>query len=290
MIRNVPIVSINYNTLRVSVNFEQKRFYISPGLIFVGGESFIFKGGEGILLPPPCRIGIEVKGDFIRKYNFNWMKHGDPILYQAFVKAFPVGYQKTEEQELEDRKNRNNSIRRLENTISRLEKEKQTLLNELGFKIAELENSILEADEKKLQILIEKRYYSLLLRIKENRIRSSEESIREAKAEELCEQLKKEETIKDIEEPYPNTEEKIRFDLPKEILTIPKCLPFKEEEELSNFKLLATIVDKKVNQHRYGPISFFPWDSYKDAKYIPCISRLTDNYTIKPIASDIFLL
>lgn len=290
MIRNVPSTSINYNTLRVSVNFEQKRFYISPGLIFVGGESFIFKGGEGELLPTPCRIGIEIQGDFIRKYEFNWMEHGDPILYQAFVKAYPVGYEKTEEQELEDREKRNNEIKSDEDTIIQLKKEKQTRLNELQFKIAEIENSILEPDEKKLQILIEKKYNSLILNDKEKLIKLFEEYIREAKAKGLCEQLKKEETIKDIEEPYPNTVEKIRFDLPKEILTIPKCLPFKEEEELSNFKLLATIVDKEMNQHRYGPISFFPWDSYKDAKYIPCISRRIDDYTIKRAASDIFLL
>lgn len=288
MIRNVPSTSINYNTLRVSVNFEQKRFYISPGLIFVGGESFIFKGGEGELLPPPCRIGIEVQGDFIRKYNFNWMEHGDQIRYQAFVKAYPVQYEKTEEQELKDREKRNNEIKSDENKIIQLKKENQTRLNELQFKIAEIENSILEPDEKKLQILIEKN--NNVINFNDIIIKQIEEYIRRAKAKGLCEQLKKEETIKDIEEPYPNTVEKIRFDLPKEILTIPKCLPFKEEEGLSNFKLLATIVDKEMNQHRYGPISFFPWDSYKDAKYTPCISRRTDDYKIKRIASDIFLL
>lgn len=85
--RKVPTFFYDSRTLKVSVslNEEERTFYISPGLIIVGGKYFFFEGGGGELLEPPCRIGFEVKGTFKEDYDVFWPKHGDKILLRAFL-------------------------------------------------------------------------------------------------------------------------------------------------------------------------------------------------------------
>jgi hypothetical protein len=83
--RKVPTLFYDSRTLKVSFDKEKQTFYISAGLIIVGGKYFFFEGGEGELLPPPCRIGLEVKGKFKEDDNILWPKHGEDIKLQAFL-------------------------------------------------------------------------------------------------------------------------------------------------------------------------------------------------------------
>jgi hypothetical protein len=82
-LRKVPTLFYDSRTLKVSIDKERGTFYISPGLVVVGGKSIVFEGGGGNLLPPPCRIGISVKGSFTKDYQKNWPLAGENIDIQA---------------------------------------------------------------------------------------------------------------------------------------------------------------------------------------------------------------
>jgi hypothetical protein len=82
-LRKVPTLFYDSRTLKVSIDKERGTFYISPGLVVVGGKSIVFEGGGGDLLPPPCRIGISVKGSFTKDYEKNWPLAGEFIDIQA---------------------------------------------------------------------------------------------------------------------------------------------------------------------------------------------------------------
>ena len=92
--RKVPTIFVDSRSLKVSV-YDDGSFYISPGLIIVGGKSFFFKGEIGTIEKSPCRIGIKVEGDFTEPYPVNWPKHGDEVLVQAFYNLY--GDQQLEE-------------------------------------------------------------------------------------------------------------------------------------------------------------------------------------------------
>ena len=64
--KSIPILFTNKKGLKVSIDTEDKKFSISPGLIFVNDKYIFFEGGDGELLDPPCLIGIKVKGDFVK--------------------------------------------------------------------------------------------------------------------------------------------------------------------------------------------------------------------------------
>jgi hypothetical protein len=86
-IRKVPTIFADSESLKVSVS-DDGIFYISPGLIFIGGKSFFFKGGKGTLEAATCRIGIQVEGKFSELYSVNWPLHGDEVLVQAFYNLY----------------------------------------------------------------------------------------------------------------------------------------------------------------------------------------------------------
>ena len=69
--RKVPTLFYDSRTLRVSLNKEKQTFYISAGLIIVGGKYFFFEGKEGDLLEQPCLIGIKVNGTFSKTEKIN---------------------------------------------------------------------------------------------------------------------------------------------------------------------------------------------------------------------------
>jgi hypothetical protein len=62
--KSIPILFTNKKGLKVSIDIEDKKFFISPGLIFVNDKYIFFEGGDGKLLDPPCLMGIKVKGTF----------------------------------------------------------------------------------------------------------------------------------------------------------------------------------------------------------------------------------
>ena len=62
--KRLPVLFSNKKGLKVSIDNEDKKFSISPGLIFVNDKYIFFEGGDGKLLDPPCFIGIKVKGTF----------------------------------------------------------------------------------------------------------------------------------------------------------------------------------------------------------------------------------
>jgi hypothetical protein len=101
-LRKVPTLFYDSRTLKVSVDTKRRTFYISAGLIIVGGESFFFKGMSGDLEESPCRIGIQVDGDFEKIYPVYWPKHGDELLVQAFYNIGPSLSQENEEEEEEE--------------------------------------------------------------------------------------------------------------------------------------------------------------------------------------------
>jgi hypothetical protein len=86
--KNAPTIIVNSKTLRVSVNTQDKTFFISPGLVGVGGKNFLFKGKEGKLLPSPCIIGIKAKGNYEKEYEVPWVRHGGEITNQAFYNIY----------------------------------------------------------------------------------------------------------------------------------------------------------------------------------------------------------
>jgi hypothetical protein len=94
-LRKVPTIFAETKTLKVFVYPKERKFYVSPGLIFVAGKVFVFEGMEGNLLPPPCIIGIKVEGDFVQKYTAEWPKHGDRISAQAFYNDYSLEILKT---------------------------------------------------------------------------------------------------------------------------------------------------------------------------------------------------
>jgi hypothetical protein len=65
--RKVPTLFYDSKPLKVSAYIKEKTFYISPGLVLVGGNYFFFEGGDGELLDPPCLIGFKAKGTFSKK-------------------------------------------------------------------------------------------------------------------------------------------------------------------------------------------------------------------------------
>jgi hypothetical protein len=72
--RKVPTLFYDSRTLKVSFDKEKQTFYISAGLIIVGGKYFFFEGKEGDLLRQPCLIGIKVKGKFSKKEKIDLKK------------------------------------------------------------------------------------------------------------------------------------------------------------------------------------------------------------------------
>lgn len=72
--RKVPTLFYDSRTLRVSLNKEKQTFYISAGLIIVGGKYFFFEGKEGDLLQQPCLIGIKVNGKFSKTEKIDLKK------------------------------------------------------------------------------------------------------------------------------------------------------------------------------------------------------------------------
>ena len=66
-LRKVPTLFYDPKPLKVSVYPKEKTFYISPGLVLVGGEYFFFEGESGELLDTPCFIGFKAKGTFSKK-------------------------------------------------------------------------------------------------------------------------------------------------------------------------------------------------------------------------------
>jgi len=64
--KSIPVIFTNKKGLKVSIDTKDKKFFISPGLIFVNDKYIFFEGGDGELLDPPCLIGIKVKGDFVK--------------------------------------------------------------------------------------------------------------------------------------------------------------------------------------------------------------------------------
>jgi hypothetical protein len=72
--RKVPTLFYDSRTLRVSLNKEKQTFYISAGLIIVGGKYFFFEGKQGKLLRQPCLIGIKVNGNFSKTEKIDLTK------------------------------------------------------------------------------------------------------------------------------------------------------------------------------------------------------------------------
>lgn len=310
--KNSKSFIVDYKTLQVIIDADNKRFYISPGLIFICGRAFFYKGGGGELLPSPCRIGIQLQGEFSEETRANWIKTGNAIPYQAF---FQVGCGKEEYDSKTTAEYFSKRSQEEAYQIKQLITERENLSNEKGERIEQLQKEYVDAikQEKdihssiisKLQKELEEaetedEEFNIKWRIEkaENNHLSNIDSIeldfysRETgllnalfSIDQLIERKSLE--IEEIEEKtnceYSNFATLMNKEdtevsslissktlkIPPTINIIPTCLPI--QNELLNFKLLATVLEDQFFQHKYGPIYFNPYAiSHEDT--IVCIS------------------
>lgn len=105
--KRLPVLFSNKKGLKVSIDNEDKKFSISPGLIFVNDKYIFFEGGDGKLLDPPCLIGIKVKGTFSKTKTQKLemipnCEEGEPPLPPPECDQFEVRYiSKSEDVEAE---------------------------------------------------------------------------------------------------------------------------------------------------------------------------------------------